>query len=135
MRKSTFAKIAVFSGLSAVGSAMHYFDLLTPNRGTVSRRIPSDFNSISAALRMYKVNVGHFPRTEEGLAVLVNQPATLEEGDRWVKLMDRIPFDPWQNEYRYINQVKTSVANPFELRSAGPDCVFGTEDDISSLED
>ncbi|MGB6222221.1 type II secretion system protein GspG [Haloferula sp.] len=107
--------------------------VVTSSQGTVHSGILSDFNTLSAALRMYEVNVGRFPRTEEGLAVLVNEPATLAEGDRWVKLMDRIPVDPWQNEYRYMHLSENEDGSPFELCSAGPDGVFGNEDDLSSL--
>ncbi|MFC7338678.1 type II secretion system protein GspG [Haloferula chungangensis] len=135
MKKSTFAGLGAFSCGAAMVSVIYYSGVMSPVSGTVHRRIPSDWISIGAALRMFEINMGRFPETAEGLSVLVNRPAGMAASDRWVRLMDRIPLDPWQKEYRYINRSKTSVEKPFELRSSGPDGVFDTEDDISSLED
>ena len=45
--------------------------------------------------------------------------------------MVSIPLDPWGHPYRYL---EAGVHNPdsFDLWSAGPDGVDGTEDDIGN---
>ena len=98
-------------------------------------RVSGDFNSIGAGLRMYKTNNGAFPATSQGLSALVTKPEASPPLECWTKLMDHIPLDPWQAEYRLFSVSDQSISAPFELRSAGPDGIFDTEDDISSLDD
>ncbi len=102
--------------------------------GAKRTQVSSDFNSIGAALRMYQTNNGRFPTTQQGLDALVNKPSSTPVPKRWVKLMDRVPTDPWQTPYGY--KFPGSVDNTtFELISAGPDMQKDTEDDISSQKD
>jgi general secretion pathway protein G len=48
-------------------------------------RAEGDFNSISSALKMFKVNAGRYPTEEEGLAALVEKPPTFPVNRRWSK--------------------------------------------------
>lgn len=97
-------------------------------------RVSGDFSAIAAAIKMYQVNAGRYPKTSEGLRALVERPGSLSDERSWVKLADSVPLDPWQTEYRYTDRSMKRVAHPFEIRSAGPDGLFDTEDDISSLD-
>lgn len=90
-----------------------------------------DFQSIGAALRTYKINTGHYPSTEQGLKALVERPTTPPLPDNWVQTANKVPKDPWRNEYRYRGFPEDSP-QPFELISNGPDGVEGTKDDRSS---
>lgn len=102
--------------------------------GAKRTQVSSDFNSIGAALRMYQTNNGRFPTTQQGLDALVNKPSSTPVPKRWVKLMDRVPNDPWQEPYGY--KFPGSADNTtFEIISKGPDMTEGTEDDISSQKD
>ena len=134
MKKSTFRGVAVFAGISGVVSYFHYFGFRLVSEGTRSSRMSGDYNSIGAALRMCRVNIGRFPTSSEGLDALVTKPASCSS-IRWTKLMNQVPRDPWQNEYRYREVLGHAGNPPFEILSAGPDGVFYTDDDISSLRD
>ena len=74
---------------------------------------------ISQALKMFKLDNGNYPETEEGLKALINNPDTekytsyskngyFEDGN--------LPKDPWNNKYIYINN-----GERFELISLGAD--------------
>lgn len=94
------------------------------------QRYFGDFQSISAALHTYKINAGHYPTTEQGLQALVERPTIPPFPDDWVKIADKVPTDPWKNEYRYRSFPEGSP-QPFELISNGPDGIEGTKDDRS----
>ena len=78
----------------------------------------------------YRINAGHFPSTEQGLQALVERPTIPPLPEDWVKLADRVPKDPWGNEYRY-RCLPESSAHPYDIISNGPDGIEGTKDDRS----
>jgi general secretion pathway protein G len=96
--------------------------------GVKLSHVKSDYHSISAALKTYKINAGHYPSTEQGLQALVERPTTTPLPENWVKIMTKVPTDPWKNEYRYRCFPEGSP-QPFELISNGPDGIEGTRDD------
>jgi len=71
-------------------------------RATAAR---ADIAAIVGALKLYKLDNGTYPGTDQGLAALVKKP---ERGDvpRNYKAggyLDKLPLDPWQTEYQYLN--------------------------------
>ena len=106
---------------NAIGAAFRTYKL-------IERSIESDFISISSALKTYKINAGHYPSTEQGLQALVERPTTPPLPEDWVKIADKVPIDPWKNEYRY-RCLPEGSPNPFELISNGQDGIEGTKDD------
>lgn len=89
--------------------------------------------SIKPNLMQYRMNMGSYPSTQEGLDVLLYPP----EGDksaRWKgPYADSIPKDPWGNPYQYCYpgvHNKTS----YDVWSMGPDGQDGTPDDIGNWE-
>ncbi|MBK1827386.1 type II secretion system major pseudopilin GspG [Haloferula rosea] len=102
--------------------------------GAKRTRVSGDFQAVGAALRMYQTNNGRYPTTSQGLDALVNKPSGTPVPKRWVKLMDEVPLDPWQEPYGY-KFPGTHDPTTFEIISKGPDMTEGTEDDISSQKD
>ena len=88
--------------------------------------------SLQAPLNAYRIHLGDFPSTAEGLAALVAAPAN--RADRWrgPYLQDsKLPVDPWGEPYQYrYPGVKNK--NGFDLWSKGPDKTDGTDDDIGN---
>jgi general secretion pathway protein G len=88
--------------------------------------------SMQAPLFAYKMQMGSFPNTAEGLQALVAAPAT--NADRWrgPYLQDsKLPTDPWGEPYQYrYPGVKNK--DSYDLWSKGPDKTDGTEDDIGN---
>jgi general secretion pathway protein G len=62
--------------------------------------------SLDSALKLYKLDNGVYPSTEQGLEALVNKPetGTVPTGWREGGYLDsiRVPKDPWGHEYVYI---------------------------------
>lgn len=55
--------------------------------------------NIATALKMYEIDMGTFPTTEQGLGALVTAPsgATSWSGP----YLDKLPIDPWGHPYQY----------------------------------
>ena len=62
--------------------------------------------SLETALKLYKLDNGSYPSTEQGLQALVEPPAvgTLPENWREGGYLEKgkVPKDPWDNEYVYL---------------------------------
>jgi general secretion pathway protein G len=94
--------------------------------------------NFSSALKMYKLDNGQFPTTEQGLEALVTQPQSGDIPKKWKKggymAKKQIPKDPWGNDYVYLCP---GVHDDFDITSYGADKVPGGEDfnrDINSWE-
>lgn len=92
---------------------------------------------LSSALKMYKLDNGRYPSTEQGLEALVTQPQSGDVPRKWRKggyLEGKVPQDPWGGEYLYLCP---GAHGDFDLMSYGADGVAGGEDydkDVTSWE-
>ncbi len=87
-------------------------------------------NSLATPLMSYKLAIGKYPSTEEGLNALLNAPESA--GDRWKGPYVRsLPLDPWGNPYQYRYPAQKSK-DGYDVLSMGPDGQNETEDDIGN---
>jgi general secretion pathway protein G len=86
----------------------------------------TDLKTISAALRMYRLDNGSYPTTEQGLAALVTRPTLPPLAPNWSAegYLPELPVDPWDRPYVYRAPGQTG---PFDLISHGKDGVAGGE--------
>jgi len=94
--------------------------------------------SLETALKLYKLDNGMYPDTEQGLQALVEQPETGTQPKSWRKggYLDKgkIPKDPWGNEFVYLSP---GVHGEYDIISYGADGVSGGDEknkDINSWE-
>ncbi len=77
---------------------------------------------IETALKLYRLDNGFYPSTEQGLQALVEAPASGKLPPKWRDggYLDkgRIPKDPWSNEFAYLSP---GAHGDFDLYSYGPD--------------
>ena len=93
-----------------------------------------EISQIGQALDLYKLEVGRYPTSQEGLQALISAPAGAGNwnGPYWKKAV--LPKDPWGNEYKYTSPGQTA---PYEILSYGADGKEGGESsnkDISSTQ-
>ncbi len=80
------------------------------------------------ALMSYRIAVGRYPTTEQGLAALRTAP---EGATGWKgPYLERDPIDPWQKPYQY-RQPGVHNKDSYDLWSFGPDGVE-SDDDIGN---
>jgi len=94
--------------------------------------------SLETALKLYKLDSGMYPDTEQGLQALIEQPETGIVPKNWRKQgyleKGRLPKDPWGNEFVYLSP---GVHGDYDIISYGADGVPDGEDknrDINSWE-
>lgn len=93
-----------------------------------------DIASLETALKMYKLDNGVYPTTDQGLAALVEKPETGLIPKKWRKggylEKGKVPKDPWSNEFVYL---APGVHGDFDLVSFGIDGVPGGEGDDQDI--
>ena len=84
-------------------------------RQTTAKAQISEFESV---LDAFKLDVGRYPTTEEGLQSLRVKPGS---GDRWdgPYLKKDVPLDPWQRPYIY--HFPSTHGGDYDLYSLGAD--------------
>lgn len=93
--------------------------------------VDGDFNSIGNALQSYRTNARTYPSQAQGLEALVKRPTSEPRPKRWTQILDKVPLDPWNQEYQYKYPGSKDRSRP-EIISIGKDGLEGTEDDLSS---
>jgi general secretion pathway protein G len=98
-----------------------------------------DIKGIETALKLYKLDNGYYPSTEQGLGALITKPTVgvIPKNYKAEGYLDtkKIPKDPWSNDYLYISP---GEHGDYDLFSYGPDGVKGGEGknaDITSWDD
>lgn len=91
--------------------------------------------SISTALKLYQLDNGFYPSTEQGLEALVEKPDHGRVPNHWrgkgYLEKGKVPLDPWENPYIYISP---GEHGDFDLISYGPDGVAGGEEDNRDIQ-
>lgn len=85
---------------------------------------------LSAALDLYRLDVGRYPTTDQGLRALVEAPAG---GGRWsgpYLAKAEVPADPWGNGYQYR---APGASGGFDLWSFGADGREGGEGEDADI--
>ena len=77
---------------------------------------------LSAALDLYRLEIGSYPTAAEGLIALVEKPAGTDQWNGPYLRKSVIRNDPWGNEYHYRTP---GEHGPYDLYSLGADNVEG----------
>jgi general secretion pathway protein G len=85
-----------------------------------------DINSLLQALKLYRLDNQTYPSSEQGLQALVNKPTGPPTPNNWKSggYVDRLPKDPWGNDYQYLNP---GLHGEIDVYSYGADGVPGGE--------
>lgn len=112
--------VVVIIGLLVALVAPRYFQQIGKSERTAAL---SQIDSLRKAVDTYRMDVGHFPSTEQGLEALVVKP---DAEDKWngPYLQKRVPPDPWGNAYSYRSP---GTAGDYDLFSYGKDGKPGGE--------
>jgi general secretion pathway protein G len=91
-------------------------------------------NDLSAALDMYKLDVGRYPNSQEGLTALVEQPSDVNGWNGPYLRKKTIPKDPWQYEYRYQSPGEHGAFDIVSLGNDNREGGEGEDQDVVSWE-
>jgi general secretion pathway protein G len=86
--------------------------------------------NIATALKLYELDNGEFPSTEEGLNALMAKSAS---ATNWRgPYLEKKPIDPWNREYKYKSPGEHRQSD-YDLYSLGKDGIE-SNDDITNWE-
>ena len=121
--------VIVIIGLLAAYVGPKYFAQLGKSEVTIAR---AQIEAFEKSLDTYRLDVGRYPSSDEGLAALLVAPPSA--GAKWngPYLKKAVPLDPWGHAYQYRSP---GTKGEFEIVSTGRDGQpggSGEDADISS---
>jgi general secretion pathway protein G len=118
--------VLVIIGMLAALVGPRYFAQLGKSQVTVAR---AQIDVFTKAVDNFRLDVGRYPTSQEGLTALVVKPAN---ADKWAGpyLKKEVPMDPWGHPYIYkIPGAKSDYA----IISNGPDSQSGTNGESAQI--
>ncbi|MES2149171.1 MAG: type II secretion system major pseudopilin GspG [Pseudomonadota bacterium] len=107
--------VIVIIGLLAAYVGPKYFAQLGKSEVTIAK---AQIDAFEKALDTYRLDVGRYPSTEEGMAALMAAPASATAKWNGPYLKKGIPQDPWGHPYQYR---APGVKSEYEIVSTGKD--------------
>jgi len=86
----------------------------------------ADIAAIVQALKLYRLDNGFYPTTDQGLGALVQRPTTQPVPSNWKQggYLERVPKDPWGGDYQFLSP---GVHGEIDVFSLGADHASGGE--------
>ncbi|MBN3039797.1 MAG: type II secretion system major pseudopilin GspG [Candidatus Omnitrophica bacterium] len=128
MNRKTFTLIEIMLVVVIIAAlAAMVFPRLTGKgeQGRIAAAKADISSNISLALKLYEVDNGAFPSTEEGLDALLSRPSSAINWNG--PYLEKKPIDPWGNEYQYKSPGQNRP--DYDLYSLGRDG-RESEDDV-----
>lgn len=93
-----------------------------------------DIRTLESALNLYKLDNFNYPTTDQGLEALIRMPTGQPQPRNWKSggYVDRLPKDPWGNEYKYLNPGVHGEIDIFSLGADGRQGGDGMNADIGT---
>jgi general secretion pathway protein G len=130
-QKKAFSLLELLVVILILGTLAAFVAPNLIGKGEQARRdlVCVQMSSVGEGLKMFKLDNGMYPDTEEGLEALLNNP----DGDKYPNYpvrpyIERMPKDSWQNRFVYL---KTDSG--FELISFGADRKEGGSGDAEDI--
>ena len=126
LKQSGFSLIEIMVVLIIIGILITFVAPKVMDRPDQARIVKAkhDVKALQGALQLYKNDNYDYPSTEQGLQALVEKPSGDPEAPNWQGYMDKLPKDPWGNDYQYLYP---GTQSELDLYSLGKDKRLGGE--------
>ncbi len=93
-----------------------------------------DIRTLQSALQLYRLDNFVYPSTEQGLDALVNKPLDEPIPKNWKDggYVERLPMDPWGNEYQYLSPGTRGEIDIFSYGADGQPDGTGINADVGN---
>jgi len=96
----------------------------------------TDVNNLMQALKLYRLDNGRYPTTEQGLRSLIEKPTAEPVPNNWKQggYLERsqLPKDPWGKEYQFLSPGLRGEIDVFSFGRDGQSGGEGPDADIGS---
>lgn len=130
----TLLELLVVLGIIAMLAGIVGPQVMKHMGGAKTKSAKVQVEDLSAALDMYKLDVGKYPTSEQGLAALVVKPA---DSSRWngpYLRKVKVPKDPWIQDYHYTSPGQHGRFDLYSFGADGKEGGEGEDQDINSWE-
>ncbi|MES2280976.1 MAG: type II secretion system major pseudopilin GspG [Pseudomonadota bacterium] len=111
--------VLVIIGILAALIVPNVLDRADDARTTAAK---TDVNNLMLALKLYKLDNQRYPTSEQGLQALIKKPTTSPVPSNWRTYLEKLPNDPWERPYIYVNP---GVKGEIDVMSFGADGQVG----------
>lgn len=118
--------VMVIIGLLAGYVGPKYFSQIGKSEVKAAK---AQIDALGKSLDQYRLDVGHYPNSEQGLAALFTKPTNEAKWDG-PYLQKDVPNDPWGKSYLYRQPGEHSE---YDLFSYGKDSQAGGSDEASDI--
>ena len=101
--------------------------------GAKTKTTAIQIKDLEQALEIYKLDVGRFPSTGEGLDALMSKPGSAA-GWNGPYLKAKVPLDPWKREYHYKYPGERAEMDIFSYGANGNPGGEGEDSDVGNWE-
>ena len=132
MNKRGFTLIEVLVVVAILGILAAIIVPKLMDRPDEARRVAAkaDIAALVQALKLYRLDNGFYPTTDQGLLALVQKPATQPVPGNWKPYIERLPKDPWGTDYQYL---QPGVRGEIDVFSLGADRARGGEGNAADI--
>ena len=126
----TLLEMLVVLGIIAMLAGLVGPQVMKQLGGAKSKTAKVQIEDLSATLDMYRLDMGKYPTSEQGLQALVERP---DDAKRWngpYLSKNKVPQDPWGTDYKYESP---GQKGKFDLYSFGADGTEGGEGEDQDL--
>ena len=129
----TLIEVLLVLAILVIIASLTVVAVIPMQRSAYMRAAETQVKAFKTPLQAYRIDIGTFPDSSQGLEALRNPPSDLAAPNKWrgPYLESPVPLDPWSNPYRYEYPGKYQEDMP-DIWSYGPDGMDGTEDDIGN---
>ena len=126
----TLVELLVVLAILGMLAALVGPQVLNQLGGAKSKSAAIQIRDFEQALELYKLDLGRFPGSNEGLNALVRQPSSAKGWNGPYLKKDDVPMDPWGNPYQY--RVSGSTIDISSYGADGRQGGSGEDADVSN---
>jgi len=102
--------------------------------GSKTKTAALQIHDLGATLDLYRLEIGHYPSTDQGLDALVKQPGNVRNWNGPYLKKSDVPKDPWGNEYHYRSPGQQGAFDIWSLGADNREGGEGEDKDVVSWE-
>lgn len=126
----TLLELLVVMAILGMLAALVGPQVLNQLGGAKSKSAQIQIRDLEQALELYRLDVGRYPSTNDGLSALVKKPEGVRGWNGSYLKKSEVPADPWGNDYLY-RQLDTGS---YEIVSYGGDGTPGGSGENQDIE-
>ena len=136
MRRRGFTLLEVLVVVAILGILAAIVVPRIMDRPDEAKRVAAkaDVAALVQALKLYRLDNGFYPSTDQGLGALVQRPTTQPAPNNWKQggYLERLPKDPWGSDYQYLSPGVRSEIDVFSFGADGQPGGAANDADIGS---